>query len=244
MNQLIKHVPVKGIYKAITGLRIGAGGGGLEIGGLDNPIVRHPVTKEPYVPGSSLKGKLRSLLEVNGFVIGGRQAPQPETNANLPACGCGRCAVCWLFGCGDPKQASEPTRFLFRDSYILPDDMERLKELLEDGIFYSEVKAEVVMSRKTGKVGGGGPRPVDRIAAGTRLGFEMSVRVFQGDEEEEMRQTLVHAIRLLEKEGIGGSVSRGYGKVQFLQLFWGDTDITSELGPRTNEGPTLAPMVT
>lgn len=239
MKQLIKHIPVNGIYKAVTGLRIGAGGGGLEIGGLDNPIVRHPVTKEPYVPGSSLKGKMRSLLEVSGFVVGNRPKPRPEENASLPACGCGQCAVCWLFGCGNPKEASEPTRFLFRDSYVLAEDMARLRELLEDGIFYSEVKAEVVMSRRTGKVGGGGPRPVDRIAAGTRLRFEMSVRVLDGDNEEEMQQALLTAIRLLEQEGIGGSVSRGYGKVQFLELSWGDKDITSELGERKDAGPSL-----
>lgn len=236
MKRLIGHIPVKGVYKAVTGLRIGAGGGGLEIGGLDNPIIRHPVTKEPYVPGSSLKGKMRSLLEVHGFTIGGR----PQPNPSLPACGCGRCAVCWLFGCGDARKAAEPTRFLFRDSYILDEDMERLKELLEDGIFYSEVKAEVVMSRETGKVGGGGPRPVDRIAAGTRLHFEMSVRVFEGDNEEDMKEALISAVRLLEQEGLGGSVSRGYGKVQFLELKWGDDDLMASFGTREAAGPSLS----
>jgi CRISPR-associated protein Csm3 len=240
MKRLIRHIPVRGVYKAVTGLRIGAGGGGLEIGGLDNPIIRHPVTKEPYVPGSSLKGKMRSLLEVNGFTVGGRPKPNPETNPKLPACGCGTCAVCWLFGCGDAPNAQEPTRFLFRDSYILGEDMERLKELLEDGIFYSEVKAEVVMSRRTGRVGRGGPRPVDRIAAGTRLHFEMSVRVFEGDNEEDMKQALVNAVRLLEQEGLGGSVSRGYGKVQFLELKWGDADLTGSLGSRETVGPALS----
>lgn len=239
MKPLQKHIPVTGVFKAVTGLRIGAGGGGLEIGGLDNPIIRHPVTKEPYVPGSSVKGKLRSLLEVNEFTVGGRPKPQPETNASLPACGCGTCAVCWLFGCGDPRQASEPTRFLFRDCYIVEEDLERLRQLLEEGIFFSEVKSEVVMSRKTGKVGGGGPRPVDRIAAGTRLHFEMTVRVLVGDNEEEMKEALVAAIRLLEKEGLGGSVSRGYGKVQFLELKWGEEDLLPKLGPRDAGTPSL-----
>jgi CRISPR-associated protein Csm3 len=72
MKLLIKHIEVKGILQAVTGLRIGAGGAGIEIGGLDNPILRHPETRVPYVPGSSLKGKLRSLLEVNGYKIGQR----------------------------------------------------------------------------------------------------------------------------------------------------------------------------
>lgn len=96
------------------------------------------------------------------------------------------------------------------------------------------------MSRKTGKVGGGGPRLVDRIAAGTRLHFEMSVRVFEGDNDEEMKKALITAIRLLEQEGLGGSVSRGYGKVQFLELKWGDENLIGSLGPRAAPGPALS----
>ena len=46
-----------------TGLHIGGGGENLDIGGLDKPVIRDPLTKYPYLPGSSIKGKLRSTLE-------------------------------------------------------------------------------------------------------------------------------------------------------------------------------------
>jgi CRISPR-associated protein Csm3 len=46
-----------------TGLHIGGGVGNLDIGGLDKAVIRDPLTRQPYLPGSSLKGKLRSILE-------------------------------------------------------------------------------------------------------------------------------------------------------------------------------------
>lgn len=46
-----------------SGLHIGAGKDAIEIGGLDLPVVKNPFTQEPFIPGSSIKGKLRSLLE-------------------------------------------------------------------------------------------------------------------------------------------------------------------------------------
>lgn len=46
-----------------TGLHIGGGGENLDIGGLDKSVIRDPITQQPYLPGSSIKGKLRSTLE-------------------------------------------------------------------------------------------------------------------------------------------------------------------------------------
>jgi CRISPR-associated protein Csm3 len=54
---------ITSILKVETGLHIGGGGENLDIGGLDKPVIRDPLTKQPYLPGSSLKGKLRSILE-------------------------------------------------------------------------------------------------------------------------------------------------------------------------------------
>jgi CRISPR-associated protein Csm3 len=203
-----------------TGLRIGAGGSSLEIGGLDNPIVRHPVTRQPYVPGSSIKGKLRSLLEVNKYRVGSFLEPRATTGP----CGCGGCVACWLFGCGDVRNTSEPSRLIFRDCAMLKESVEELEPLLKEGIFYSEVKAEVVMDRSSGKVAGAGPRSMDRIAADTKLDFRVTIRVLDGDNEDEMKAALAHGLRLLEAEGLGGSVTRGYGQVVFQGLKWDDKD--------------------
>src|SRR5437588_8656103 len=88
--KLIKHILVRGTIKCLTGLRIGGTKDDIEIGGMDNPIIRDPRTRRPYIPGSSLKGKLRSTLEYRDGKVGERGEP----------CGCGRpeCSVCRLFG--------------------------------------------------------------------------------------------------------------------------------------------------
>lgn len=216
MKRLIEHIEVEGVMRVVTGLRIGAGGSSIEIGGLDNPILRDPVTRIPYVPGSSVKGKLRSLIEVNKYRIGEFLEPRATTGP----CGCGGCVACWLFGCGDVKNASEPTRLIFRDCKMHEESIGRLEPLLAEGIFYSEVKAEVTMDRTSGKVGGAGPRSMDRIAADTKLTFRITCRVLEGDRVAEMKAALAHALTLLEAEGLGGSVTRGYGEVQFEELTW------------------------
>lgn len=216
MKRLLKHAELSGTLIARTGLRIGAGGSSLEIGGLDNPILRDPVTRLPYIPGSSIKGKLRSLLEVSRYRLEGFTEPL----ATSGPCGCGACVACWLFGCGDVRNTTEPSRLIFRDCAFLAESVERLEPLLSEGTFYSEVKAEVTMDRASGKVGQAGPRSMDRIVAGTKLGFRVTVRVLKGDDEAQMQKALRHALTMLEAEGLGGSVTRGYGEVQFEGLTW------------------------
>ncbi|MBK7996638.1 MAG: type III-A CRISPR-associated RAMP protein Csm3 [Blastocatellia bacterium] len=73
MNQLIATVTLNGKIKCVSGLHIGSTGGGYEIGGMDNPVIRDPYDGFPYIPGSSLKGKMRSLLEwAEGKVTDGK----------------------------------------------------------------------------------------------------------------------------------------------------------------------------
>jgi CRISPR-associated protein Csm3 len=60
--KLIGKLILEGDLDCQTGLHIGAGKGSLEIGGADNPVVKDAFGL-PYIPGSSLRGKLRSMLE-------------------------------------------------------------------------------------------------------------------------------------------------------------------------------------
>src|SRR6202789_3881170 len=60
--QLVGKLILSGDLHCETGLHIGAGKGSLEIGGADNPVVKDAFGL-PYIPGSSLRGKIRSLLE-------------------------------------------------------------------------------------------------------------------------------------------------------------------------------------
>jgi CRISPR-associated protein Csm3 len=216
MKKLSRHIGMAGDMHVESGLHIGVGGSSLEIGGLDNPIVRDPVTRLPYVPGSSIKGKLRSLLEIAKYKTGNFKEPE----ASQGPCGCGGCIVCCLFGCGDVKRSNEPTRLIVRDCKMQEVSIEKFKPLLAEGVFYSEVKTEVTMDRSSGKVGKVGPRSMDRIAAGTQLRFEAALRIFEGDTEGHFKEALAHALRLLEADGLGGSVSRGYGQVKFSNLTW------------------------
>lgn len=57
------RVILTGRIRALTGLHIGGSPGALAIGNVDMPVIRDAVTGRPYIPGSSLKGKMRSLAE-------------------------------------------------------------------------------------------------------------------------------------------------------------------------------------
>ena len=66
----------------VTGLHIGGNNDEIKIGGIDNPVIKNPLTNEPYIPGSSLKGKIRSLIEwqFNAMTEDGK--PADVTNKN------------------------------------------------------------------------------------------------------------------------------------------------------------------
>ncbi len=198
--RLAKHVIISGTIKCLTGLRIGGTKDDIEIGGLDNPIIRHPVTLEPYIPGSSLKGKLRSSLEYKH----GRVQPSGEP------CNCAKkeCPVCRLFGPHYSKDNKNhtlgPTRLLVRDSKLRQRD---------DDNEWVELKTENIIDRRTGAALH--PRSMERVAEGSEFEFEISMRVFTGDDEKSMLKTVKEGLDLIEKEYLGASGSRGYGKVKF-----------------------------
>lgn len=92
MNQkLIKKIFIHGSIRLLTGLRIGGSSSAMSIGGLDNIIIRNPIDNKPYIPGSSLKGKMRSLIELREGTIGNRNmgsvkhGPSEEAGAWLVA---------------------------------------------------------------------------------------------------------------------------------------------------------------
>lgn len=199
---------VKGSLKCEAGLRIGGSKEMLEIGGMDNPIIRHPITGLPYIPGSSLKGKIRSLLEIKY---------SQRTQSTGKPCDCGECEICKLFGCGNPQNSKEMTRLLFRDAMIAKESEELLREAqAEKGLNFAEVKSENWIDRKTGKAGHGGLRTQERIPEGSIFDFELSIRIFEGDDKEKIKSKIKEGLDLLESDYLGSSGSRGYGKVKML----------------------------
>lgn len=206
----IKHL--NGTLHVLSGLHIGAGRDTIEIGGLDQPIVKHPVTGEPYVPGSSLKGKMRSLLEIYYFI------DDPQTSRFVGAgkpCGCGRkdCPACVIFGSsGDKKNADTgPSRLMVRDAMLCDRDRKRFAR----GELPMEIKYENIIHRVKGIAEH--PRPLERIPAGVVFDFNLSFKVFAGDAPN-LIDYVYRGLRLVELDALGGCGSRGCGQVRFDDL--------------------------
>ncbi len=201
--KLKKYYVITGGIHCVTGLRIGGSAENIEIGGLENTIIRHPLTDEPYIPGSSLKGKLRSLLEYHDGRVTERGEP----------CGCGACRICRVFGAHkNTKHNLGPTRAIFRDACLSDDSRKRLEQAREErGLMYAEVKTENVIDRRSGVAEY--PRTQERVPAGVDFDFEISLRIFDGDDETVIVQLIKDGLNLLQKDYLGSSGTRGYGKV-------------------------------
>lgn len=203
--KLLKYVPVRGQLTCKTGLRIGGSKEEMEIGGMDNPVIRHPLTKVPYIPGSSIKGKLRSLLE---YKMG-------KVSASGEPCGCAGCLVCKVFGPHKrPEHGLGPTRIIVRDATMTDEWVKRLEALREEGLNYVEVKTENWIDRRTGVAGHRGLRTQERVPAGAQFDFNISVRIFEGDSEQEILDFIQQGLGMLPQDTLGGSGSRGYGWVE------------------------------
>ncbi|RJP30174.1 MAG: type III-A CRISPR-associated RAMP protein Csm3 [Candidatus Omnitrophota bacterium] len=210
MNKLTGHRIMRGVVLCVAGLRIGGSKESLEIGGTDNPILRHPITRHPYIPGSSLKGKIRSLLE---------QKECENVRRTGKPCDCGKCTVCKIFGCASARNTQDVTRVIFRDCQLTGKSLEKLKQAQEEhGVPFAESKAEVSIDRKTGTASRSGPRWQERIPEGTEFDIEIVLRHFDGDPIDEYENFIREGIKLLQNDTLGGSGSRGYGKVLIKDL--------------------------
>lgn len=208
--KLTKTHSITGLVRCDTGLHIGGSTEEMEIGGVDNPIIKHPITKEPFIPGSSLKGKMRSLLERNE----GKVSPDGKP------CGCGNdnCLVCRIFGPHmNTNHRLGPTRILVRDGFFAPDTKKKVEQLLkEKGQSFIETKTENVINRNTGTAEH--PRTQERVPAGAEFDLELALHVYEGDDEKAMLDFVKKGIRLIQEDYLGGYGSRGSGKVSFHNL--------------------------
>jgi CRISPR-associated protein Csm3 len=201
---------IEGKLECVSGLRIGGSQESLQIGGTDLPVIKHPVTHAPYVPGSSLKGKMRSELEKRLGKFGGRGEKQ-----GTEPCDCaGRdCPICRVFGPHKkPESQLGPTRIIVRDG-----------RLLEGGDI--EIKTENVINRKTGAAEH--PRKLERVAADSKFDLQVRVQVYDLDDAfqfdgkhggEAILAVVRQALGFVEQTGLGAGVSRGSGQVRLLDL--------------------------
>jgi CRISPR-associated protein Csm3 len=218
----IGRVIITAKLDVLSGLHIGAGKDTIEIGGIDSPVIKNPHTGEPFVPGSSLKGKIRFLLEwafgkirESGEVWGPERGDTTEfdpDDAILRIFGTPAKVAIWKGG---------PTRLICRDANL---DPIWGKQVLDRGLSYTEAKTEVVIDRLAGKASdsAGGPRQTERVPAGAKFDAEFVFKLYDtGDGGARDRQCLawfIAGLDLLEQDALGGSGSRGYGRVRFSDL--------------------------
>ena len=226
--QLINIHIIEATLVLQTGLHIGGGDSEIHIGGIDNEVIKHPVSGEPYIPGSSLKGKIRSLLEWKSGAV--QEAPlgkKEYDNAQNEQQAAAIKQILQLFGIsGDTADESFQneighTRVSFWDCPLNRDYAERLRS---DNLPLTEAKSENRINRIAGTAEH--PRQTERVPAGAQFDFKLTVKQFDGDEEA-LLDTLLQGLKLLEWDSLGGSGSRGYGKVAFTAITRNGKDISS-----------------
>jgi CRISPR-associated protein Csm3 len=217
-----------GTLELVSGLHIGSGNTEMHIGGTDNPVIKNPRTQQPYIPGSSIKGKMRSLLEWQLGVVSlpGRkdnQQGKPLGFSDIALCGGDTQAqaktLLKLFGGApegsgnhDDKLVKEigPTRLAFWDCAL---EAGWVREMESRNLLLTETKMENSIDRIRGVAEN--PRNTERVPAGAKFEFQITLRVHDG---EDLLPMLWRGLKLLELTGLGGSGSRGYGKVKFAKL--------------------------
>jgi len=201
----MKIVNIKGQVELLSGLHIGGGDDTMKIGGIDNQVIKDINTDKPYIPGSSLKGKMRSLLEWNCRVVGyGDGSPfNSKLLSKVPEVDRSEAEILLkLFG--DKEGAFGMTRISVGDC--------RLSESSEK-LVLSEAKYENVINRQKGTAEH--PRQTERVPAGVWFDFDIRVKVLDDDNEEALVGMVKKGLALVENDYLGGSGSRGYGRVRF-----------------------------
>lgn len=225
--QLIKIQNLEATLELLSGLRIGASEGEIRIGGVDNQVIRNPHSNEPYIPGSSLKGKVRSLLEWRSGAVKSEPLGIRDMDARYPLVR----PILQLFGVGGGDQLTDaeatdlgPTRLAFWDASLMPDWVSRIEG---QNLLLTEVKTENRIDRIKGVAEH--PRQTERVPSGAEFRFRLSVKVLDTDGDgKALRRTLFSGLRLLEMDSLGGSGSRGYGKVKFKGMRLDGEDVQAE----------------
>ena len=213
----IGKITLSGTLRTLTGLHIGARSGSVNPRGIDAPIVREPFRRTnnggqdsrlfPYIPGSSLRGKLRMLLvrvlkkPVQEVIRAGGKP------IRLHSCQEEGCQVCRLFGRvpvnteDGAGQPSLPSAVHLTDLRLTSEARQRLTR---------EIKSENTTDRITRAAN---PRVIERVPRGTTFDFSLTYYVRDLDTMAEDVNNLLMTLSLLQDDSLGGHGSRGYGQV-------------------------------
>ncbi len=224
------HIIIAGFIQCETGIHIGGVSDTIEIGGIDKPIIRNPLDGFPYIPGSSLKGKLRSIIEKfavknNKSLIANRHGGDKEKKVWRHECedfnDAKDCPLCRIFGSTGKfaEKNNYPSMLLVRDCRFANTEL-----LVQDGLPIVEAKMENAIDRLTSAAH---PRTFERVPAGAEFNFELIYRTeslntmivsninLDSNRVKEDLNNILTAMDILEKDGLGGNISRGYGKIKF-----------------------------
>lgn len=200
MSKLVKKIKINTTITLLTGLHIGGSADSVEIGGIDNPVIKlGSKGNQPYIPGSSLKGKMRSLLEQ---IAGSAKVGDDKE-------------VVKLFGSADAKNPL-PSRLIVRDAMLTLQSEQELRNCGTLDMPYTENKYENTIDRVRGIAEH--PRQTERVPAGAIFSAEFILNVWEGESESEQLALLRKGMTALENDYLGGSGSRGYGHIRFGEL--------------------------
>jgi len=231
--QLNGRVFIYFAVKSVTGLHIGGSDTGIEIGGVDKTVIRDPLTNRPYIPGSSLKGKMRSLLEKYRGLQQNQRIGQGYIHSCQDATSYAECDVCQVFGVPGERDFGGPTRLVVRDVHMSDGEAERIEKFARTDLPYTEAKTEVSIDRVTSAAN---PRQMERVIAGTVFGpGEMVYSIYrvngQLPEADVSRlATVVEGLQLMEDDYLGGFGTRGAGqvKLQNIKIYFRGKDYLTE----------------
>ena len=221
--QLFGRIILRMNVHVVTGLHVGGAAGKFAIGGVDSPVIRDPLTGQPYLPGSSVRGKMRSLVER----IYGREQNQPiqkqkvyihmlrKSNDETAEQYQERFRMnetCSIFGVTGDEPVPHPTVLIVRDAQLGEESVERLRKAATD-LPFTEVKWEATIDRVTSAAT---PRQIERVPAGSVFeGLEMVYSIYEQSNITHL-PVLFRALTLVEEDYLGGLGARGSGKVRFV----------------------------
>lgn len=199
---MYSKIQITGVLETKTGMHIGGSSAFSAIGAVDSPVIKDVRNGKPMVPGSSLKGKIRTLLakKYNEAVV------NPDNDAEC---------IRRVFGSAkkDKDNKVHASKIIVSDMFLLNED-----EIRNRGIeSFTEVKFENSINRATAVAN---PRQIERAINGLQFGIDMIYEVENGKEDEVIDdiKLLAEGMKMLEYDYLGGSGSRGYGKVQFFDM--------------------------
>ena len=194
-------IQITGTIEVVTGMHIGGSNAFAAIGAVDMPVVKDAITNLPLIPGSSLKGKMRTLL-AKTYNKDWKEKPDDDHER-----------LTRLFGSAKPGKV-KASRIIISDMV-----MDNWKELQEHGLqSKTEVKFENNINRLSAVAT---PRQIERVVRGSKFKLDFIYEVERDQEDKEIVEdfeTLAQGLSLLQYDYLGGSGTRGYGKLKFTDL--------------------------